>query len=90
MRLDGPYSSRALLADGWAQVALGQYRAALVPWPELQRRSLRDSAVQESYLAVPYALSKINAPAESAQYYETALKTFAAESTNLNAARSPT
>lgn len=86
VRLDGPYSSRALLADGWAQVALGQYREALVPWTELQRRSLRDSAVQESYLAVPYALGKINAPAESAQYYETALKSFSAESTNLGGA----
>lgn len=86
VRLDGPYSSRALLADGWAQVALGQYRAALVPWGELQRRSLRDSAVQESYLAVPFALGKIGAPAESAQYYETALKTFATESSNLGGA----
>ena len=86
VRLDGPYSSRALLADGWAQVALGQFRAALVPWSELQRRSLRDSAVQESYLAVPYALGKIDAPAESAQYYETALKTFSSESNNLNGA----
>lgn len=86
VRLDGPYSSRALLADGWAQVALGQFRAALVPWSELQRRSLRDSAVQESYLAVPYALGKIDAPAESAQYYETALKSFATESNNLGTA----
>jgi hypothetical protein len=86
VRLDGPYSSRALLADGWAQVALGQYRAALVPWTELQRRSLRDSAVQESYLAVPYALGKIDAPAESAQYYETALKSFSTESNNLGGA----
>jgi hypothetical protein len=86
VRLDGPYSSRALLADGWAQVALGQYRAALVPWTELQRRSLRDSAVQESYLAVPYALGKVNAPAESAQYYETALKSFSTESNNLGGA----
>lgn len=86
VRLDGPYSSRALLADGWAQAALGQFRAALVPWGELQRRSLRDSAVQESYLAVPYALDKINAPAESALYYDTALKTFATESSNLSGA----
>ena len=83
VRLDGPYSSRALLADGWAQVALGQYRAALVPWSELQRRSLRDSAVQESYLAVPYALGKIDAPAESAQFYEAALKSYSSESSNL-------
>jgi hypothetical protein len=86
VRLDGPYSSRALLADGWAQVALGQYRAALVPWTELQHRSLRDSAVQESFLAVPYALGKVDAPAQSAQYYELALKTFSSEAGNLSVA----
>ncbi|HEY4974572.1 MAG TPA: tetratricopeptide repeat protein, partial [Steroidobacteraceae bacterium] len=32
VRLDGPYSSRALLGDGWARAAQGDYRAALVPW----------------------------------------------------------
>jgi len=31
VRLDGPYSSRALLGDGWARAAQGDFRAALVP-----------------------------------------------------------
>jgi hypothetical protein len=86
VRLDGPYSSRALLGDGWAHAALGDYRAALVPWLELHQRNLLDAAVQESYLAVPYAYGKLNAAAQSAEYYETAMKSFASESDNLDAA----
>ena len=86
VRLDGPYSSRALLGEGWALAALGDYHAALVPWLELHQRSLLDAAVQESYLAVPYAYSKLNAAAQAADYYETALQSFASESDNLDAA----
>lgn len=86
VRLDGPYSSRALLGDGWAHAALGDYRAALVPWLELRQRNLLDAAVQESYLAVPYAYGKLNAAAQSAEYYEAALESFSSESDNLDAA----
>jgi hypothetical protein len=86
VRLDGPYSSRALLADGWAQAALGQFRAALVPWLQLHQRSLLDAAVQESYLAVPYAFSQLNAGAQAAQYYQAALQSFGSESNQISAA----
>jgi lipopolysaccharide biosynthesis regulator YciM len=86
VRLNGPYSSRALLGDGWARAALGDYRGALTPWLELRKRNLLDAAVQESYLAVPYAYSKLNAGAQSADYYETALQSFADESGNLDRA----
>ena len=70
----GPYSSRALLGDGWARAAQGDYRGALMPWLELRDRNLLDAAVQESYLAVPFAFSKLNAGAQSADYYESALQ----------------
>jgi hypothetical protein len=86
VRLDGPYSTRALLGDGWAHAALGDYRAALLPWLELHKRNLLDAAVQESYLAVPYAYGKLGAAAQAADYYESALKSFASESDNLDAA----
>jgi hypothetical protein len=86
VRLNGPYSSRALLGAGWAHAALGDYRAALVPWLELHKRNLLDAAVQESYLAVPYAYGKLDASAQAADYYESALKSFASESDNLDAA----
>jgi len=86
VRLDGPYSSRALLGDGWARAAQGDFRAALVPWLELHKRNLLDAAVQESYLAVPYAYGKLNAAAQAADYYESALQSFTSESDNLDAA----
>jgi hypothetical protein len=72
IRLDGPYSSRALLGDGWAHAQLGDYRAALRPWSALHDRSLLDAAVQESYLAVPFAYSKLDANGQAADFYESA------------------
>jgi hypothetical protein len=86
VRLQGPYSTRALLGAGWAELAEGHYREALTPWLELHGRNLLDAAVQESYLAVPYAFSKLNADAQAADYYETALQSFGSESQRLDAA----
>jgi tetratricopeptide (TPR) repeat protein len=86
VRLEGPYSNRALLGMGWADADLGNYRDALVPWLELQRRSLVDAAVQESYLAVPYAYGKLGAEKEAASSYEGALASYAAEGRALDAA----
>ena len=40
---------------------------------ELRKRNVLDAAVQESYLAVPYAFAKLNANAQSAEYYESAV-----------------
>ena len=70
VRLNGPYSNKALLGTGWADAALGDYQEALAPWLELRERNLLDAAVQESYLAVPYAFGKLDASAQSAEYYE--------------------
>ena len=86
VRLNGPYSNKALLGTGWADAALGLYQEALTPWMELRRRDVLDAAVQESYLAVPYAFSKLNANAESAEYYESAMSSFATEDGRLDAA----
>jgi TolA-binding protein len=83
VRLNGPYSNKALLGVGWADAALGDYRGALVPWLALRGRNLLDAAVQESYLAVPYAYGKLNANAQAADNYEDALRSFAAEGQNL-------
>ena len=86
VRLNGPYSDKALLGLGWADSALGDYQSALIPWMELRSRNVLDSAVQEAYLAVPYAFSKLNANAQSAEYYESAVNSFSAEDTRLDAA----
>ena len=84
VRLNGPYSNKALLGVGWADAALGDYRGALVPWLELRGRNLLDAAVQESYLAVPYAYGKLNANAQSAENYEQAMQSFNAENKSLD------
>ncbi len=86
VRLNGPYSNKALLGIGWAQAALGDYQGALTPWMELHGRDVLDAAVQESYLAVPYAFAKLSANAQSADYYESAVESFAAESGRIDAA----
>jgi hypothetical protein len=86
VRLKGPYSDKALLGTGWADAALGDYRRALTPWLALRDRNLLDAAVQESYLAVPYAFAKLNANAQAADYYEKALESFDAEDTRLDQA----
>jgi hypothetical protein len=86
VRLNGPYSNKALLGTGWAHAALGRYREALVPWMELRNRNLLDAAVQESYLAVPYAFGKLDAAGQSAEYYEQAISSFDAEGVQLDRA----
>jgi Tetratricopeptide repeat len=84
VRLNGPYSNKALLGTGWADAALGDYKAALNPWMELRGRNLLDAAVQESMLAVPYAFGKLSANAQSAEYYETAVQSYDAETVRLD------
>ena len=74
VRLDGPFSSEALLAAGWAEAADGNYRAALTPWLALQARGASDPSVQEANLTVPYAFVELKAPGQAAQYYRTALQ----------------
>ena len=86
VRLNGPYSNKALLGTGWAEAALGDYQRALTPWMELRNRDLLDAAVQESYLAIPYAFAKLNANAQSAEYYESAVNSFDAESGRIDEA----
>jgi tetratricopeptide (TPR) repeat protein len=84
VRLDGPLSTKALLGVGWADTGMDRFREALVPWTELHGRNLLDSAVQESYLAVPYAFSKLGANRQAAESYESAIQEFAAENGRLD------
>jgi hypothetical protein len=85
VRLDGPYSNRALLGAGWAEAALGDHRAALTPWLELKGRNLADPAVQESLLAIPFAYAQLGAPAQAAEQYEAGLLSLAAERQRIDA-----
>jgi len=84
VRLDGPFSNKALLGVGWADAELENFRMALAPWIELRNRSLLDPAVQESLLAVPYAFTKLNADRQAADYYVDAIEAFNDEMARLD------
>jgi hypothetical protein len=79
IRLEGPYSSKALLGVGWADAGMGEFKRALVPWLVLRNRNLLDSAVQEAFLTVPYAYMQLSASGQAAEYYSSAIESFDAE-----------
>lgn len=84
VRLEGPYSSKALLGVGWADSTLGDFKRALVPWLALRKRNLLDSAVQESYLTVPYAYNQLGASGRAADLYNSAIESLDAESKRID------
>ena len=86
VRREGPYSNRALLATGIIEQAKGRPDEALSAWMALRQRALADPAVQESYLAVPYALREQQAP-QAAHGYEQAVASFSRELEDVNLAR---
>lgn len=83
VRLDGPFSNKALLGVGWADAELDNYRRALVPWMELRSRDLLDSAVQESMLAIPYAMAQLDSISQAADHYLNAIEAFYEETNRL-------
>jgi tetratricopeptide (TPR) repeat protein len=85
VRLEGPFSSKALLGVGWADSSQGEFKRALVPWLTLRKRNLLDSAVQESYLTVPYAYSQLGATGQAAEFYNSAIDSFDAETKRIDA-----
>ena len=84
VRLDGPFSNKALLGAGWADAESADYQGALAPWLALRDRSLLDSAVQESLLAVPYAFAQLGADKQAADHYTDAIDAFATEIARLS------
>ena len=84
VRLEGPFSNKALLGVGWADAELERYQRALVPWMELRGRNLLDPAVQESMLAIPYALAQLDSISQAADHYLNAVEAFYEESTRLD------
>jgi hypothetical protein len=85
VRLNGPFSNKALLGVGWSDAETADYRAALAPWLALRERSLLDSAVQESLLAVPYAFAQLGANKQAADHYVDAIEAFSGEIARLTA-----
>ena len=79
VRLEGPYSNRALLSTGWAEVSAHDYQKALVPWGMLIGRDPTDAAVQEAKLALPFAYGKLRIYGRAATLYGQALDSFGKE-----------
>ena len=84
VRLEGPFSNKALLGVGWADAELDSYQRALVPWMELRGRDLLDPAVQESMLAIPYALAQLDSISQAADHYLNAIEAFYEESNRID------
>ena len=82
--LNGPFSNKALLGVGWADAESANYRNALVPWMELRGRDLLDSAVQESMLAIPYAMARLDSIGQAADQYVAAIETFHEETRRID------
>ena len=87
VRLDGPYSNRALLSTGWAEATAHDYQKALVPWGMLIERDGTDAAVQEVMLALPFAYSKLQVYGRAALLYGKALDAFGKELEKVDASK---
>lgn len=85
IRLDGPFSNKALLGAGWVAVAQQRYDRALVPWSLLHEREQTNISVQEAMMAVPFAYSKLNVHGKAAIMYGKAMDVFASEIDSLDA-----
>jgi hypothetical protein len=55
-----------------------------VPWLELRERPVVDAAVQESFLAVPYAYTRLAANGQAAEQYRNAVSAYVAESRRID------
>lgn len=84
VRLEGPFSNKALLGVGWADAELNNFERALVPWMELRGRDLLDSAVQEAMLAIPYGLSQLDSISQAADHYLNAVEAFYEEGNRID------
>ena len=51
VRIDGPFSNRALLGAGWVAVSEGRFDRALVTWSILHKRAETNYSVQEVLMA---------------------------------------
>jgi hypothetical protein len=84
VRLEGPFSNRALLGAGWADIKREDYKHALVPWSLLFKRNVTDPSVQEVLLGVPHAYAQLGLYGKSAVLYGSALDKIGSELDRLN------
>jgi len=79
IRLHGPYSRAALLAQGWAELSLRGPEYAMAPWMELLAAGEGDNLSEEAALAIASAIS-IKGPTQRAvEHYDQLIKRYEAE-----------
>lgn len=76
VRLNGPFTNKALLGLGWSEAFQQEFQSALVPWTKLAGKERSDGAVYESLLAVPYAYERLSAYRQSFDAYQSAIQIF--------------
>ena len=76
VRLDSPLANKALLGVGWSYSETGRHHRALAHWLELSKRDIRDVAVQEALLAVPFAYQQLSSMQLSLTKYAEASTVF--------------
>ncbi|HEB92001.1 MAG TPA: tetratricopeptide repeat protein [Gammaproteobacteria bacterium] len=87
VRLNGPFSNKALLGMGWVALEQQQYKQALLPWTELSQRDRVDVAVFESLLAKGYAEERLQAYPQAMNSYREAIDIYQQELTALDTTR---
>lgn len=84
-RLDGPFTSQALLGSGWTSFSMGQIERAIVAWSLLHEQEVINDAVIEAKMALPYAYSKLDAHGKAANLYAHTVELFESEIARLDA-----
>ncbi len=79
IRLSGPLSNKALLGLGWSFTSQEKYKEALSPWLELQNRKALDTTVQESMIAIPFTIEKLDKKRLAMKYYQNAIEAYSDE-----------
>jgi tetratricopeptide (TPR) repeat protein len=80
IRLDSPFSTKALLGLGMAFADMNQYKRSLAAWLELSERNASEQAVLEALLAIPFAYAELGGKDQSLQFYKQSLDIYRAES----------
>jgi len=79
VRLGSVYTNKALLGMGWTYAEMGLYENALTHWLELSKKDIRDIAVQEALIAIPYAYQKLEAMQPALSNYLSASDAYQAQ-----------
>ncbi|WP_144393436.1 tetratricopeptide repeat protein [Pleionea sediminis] len=87
VRLNGPFSNRAILALGWAYYEGEELAKAIGHWQELTTRDPRDPSVQEATMALAFAYYRNGAKKEALEAFVTAAANFGEQLTLIEKAK---